>query len=222
MVDGALRLVVALARATVSGADGVSVSLNRRGRLSKVAASDETILEMDADQYATGQGPCVDASKEGRWFHVESLEQESRWPAFVPKARKLGINAILSTPLVVEERPLGALNIYSNSPAAFAAAEQELASMFATEASVILRDAGADVGDAALAGRIDEALASREVIALAQGAIMAREALSAEGAHASLRRLSQRSGRPLLDVAAELVASTQLIPPGGHGGTHAR
>src|ERR1019366_2407692 len=80
VVDGALHLVVTLARATVGGADGVSVSLRRNGRLATVAATDPTILDMDAGQYATGQGPCVDASVEGRWFHIESLNDETRWP----------------------------------------------------------------------------------------------------------------------------------------------
>ena len=86
VVDGALRLVVALARVTVGGADGVSVSLRRHGRLATVAASDQTISDMDASQYATGEGPCVDASVKGRWFHAESLDIETRWPAFTPRA----------------------------------------------------------------------------------------------------------------------------------------
>lgn len=93
----------------MDGADGVSVSLRRHGHLATVASSDQTILEMDADQYATGEGPCVDASVEGRWFHVESLDNETRWPAFIPRAQKLGINAILSIPLLAGDRPIGAL-----------------------------------------------------------------------------------------------------------------
>lgn len=86
VVDGALRLVVALALAAVERADGVSVSLARHGRLSTVAASDQTITDMDTDQYATGEGPCVDASIHGRWFHAEALDRDTRWPAFAPKA----------------------------------------------------------------------------------------------------------------------------------------
>src|SRR5580658_4564019 len=61
VVDGALRLVVELAQISVSGADGVSVSLLRHGELLTVAATDDTIMEMDTEQYATGEGPCVDA-----------------------------------------------------------------------------------------------------------------------------------------------------------------
>lgn len=208
VVDGALRLVVALARATVNGADGVSVSLNRRGRLSTVAASDQTILDMDADQHATGEGPCVDASIEGRWFYVESLETESRWPAFVPRARTLGINAILSNPLVVGGKPVGALNIYSNTPRAFEVKDERLASVFATEASTILTGAGAAVTDEQLARRLGEALESREAISLAQGIVMKREGISAQAAYLVLLDSSRRSNQPVRALAADIVAST--------------
>ncbi len=206
VVDGALRLVVALARATVEGADGVSVSLERHGSLATVAASDQTILDMDADQYATGEGPCVDASIKGRWFHVESLDDETRWPAFVPKARTLGINAILSNPLLVGERPVGALNIYSNTPSAFEVKDERLAALFATEASTILADSGATVSDGHLASRLVGALRSREVISQAQGILMERDGVSADGAFTYFLECSRGSNRSIRDLAEELVA----------------
>lgn len=209
VVDGALRLVVALARATVEGADGVSVSLRRHGRLATVASSDQTILDMDADQYSTGEGPCLDAAVEGRWFHVESLDQETRWPAFTAKARQLGIGAILSTPLLAEDRPVGALNIYSRTTEAFAAKEQDLASILATEASAILRDAGVGVSDDQLASRLSDALRTRQTIAQAQGVLMERGGISEQDAYTQLRSFSQRTSEPLGERAADIVASTQ-------------
>ncbi len=141
-LDGTLRMVVALVSAAVGGADGVSVSLRRDGRLTTVAATDQTISDMDADQYATGEGPCIDAALEGRWFHIASLAAESRWPAFTPMAVALGINAILSSPLLSGGRPVGSLNIYSRATAAFATKDQELAALFAAEASIMLTTAG--------------------------------------------------------------------------------
>ena len=89
-IDAALRLVVTLASATVRGADGVSVSLHRHGRLMTAAASDETVLEMDHNQYDTGEGPCLSAAAEGRCFRVDALAEEERWPAFTPRAIKRG------------------------------------------------------------------------------------------------------------------------------------
>ena len=225
VVDAALRLVVALAQATVGGADGVSVSLRRHGRLATVAASDQTISDMDAIQYATGEGPCVDASVEGRWFHAESLDTEFRWPAFMPGAQALGINSILSSPLLARDKPVGALNIYSRTESAFAPKDQELASVFAAQASVILTEAGLDVTDEQLASRFREALRSREVISQAQGVIMERDGVSEDNAYSDLRRFSRWNGRPLRERAHDIVVSTQRPQPhlepepvGGHDG----
>ena len=211
VVDGALRLVVALARATVGGADGVSVSLRRHGHLATVAASNQTISDMDASQYATGEGPCVDASVKGRWFHAESLETETRWPAFTPKAQALGINAILSSPLLAEDRPVGALNIYSRTAMAFAPKDQELASVFAAEASLVLAGAGVDVTDEQLSSRRHAALATRRVIAQAEGVIMEREGVEADDAYSMLCDYSRTSNRPFRERAEDVVASTQRL-----------
>jgi anti-anti-sigma factor len=213
VLDAALRLVVALARATVGGADGVSVSLRRHGRLATVAASDQTISDMDADQYATGEGPCVDASLKGRWFHVLSLEDEHRWPAFTPRARKLGISAILSSPLTAGGQAVGALNIYSRAPRAFGTEQQQLAAVLAREASSILTSAGAGTSDDELSRLMADVLRSRHVISEALGVLMERDGTSEGSAFTTLRRFSERSGRSMRERAEDVVASTQLAGP---------
>jgi transcriptional regulator with GAF, ATPase, and Fis domain len=166
---------------------------------------------MDADQYATGEGPCVDAAAEGRWFHVEALRFETRWPAFTPRARSLGINAILSSPLHAGNQPVGALNIYSRTKGAFHPADQQLAAVFASEASRILTDAGTDRSDDELSQWLEEALRTRQIIAQAQGVIMARDGVSEDAAYTVLRRASQLTTRPLRDEAARVLDAT---PPG--------
>jgi anti-anti-sigma factor len=207
IVSRALRLVVALAQATVGGADGVSISLRRDGTLSTVAASDQVILAMDAGQYETGEGPCVDASVKGRRFHAEVLDTDSRWPAFTPKALALGINSILSSPLEASNTPVGALNIYSRATSAFAVKDQVLASIFAREASLILRDAQGGMTDQQLDDRMSQALRTRELISQAQGVIMHRDGIGEDLAYTKLRRDSLQNGRPLHERAQEVVDS---------------
>ena len=220
VVDAALRLAATLARSVVGGADGVSVSLRRRGRLSTVAATDQTISTMDATQYETGEGPCVDASTQGHWSLAEFLDDETRWPAFTPRARTLGIQAILSSPLLVEDRPVGALNIYSRTPGAFTPEAQALASTFAIETSTILRAAETDETDDYLSIRFLGALRAREVIAQAQGVLMEREGLEEHDAYSVLRRLSLEKGRPLQERAEDIVDSTRRPDPPGPDGEH--
>lgn len=209
VVDAALRLVTALARATVGGADGVSVSLTRHGQLTTVAASDETIAQMDRDQYATGEGPCLAAASEGHWFHVESLAEEERWRSFISRAVEDGIRSILSTPLMVSARPVGALNIYSRTERAFGPHDQELAALFATQASEILSEARVDMTVDDVAERLREALLGREIIAQAQGVIMGREGSSAEAAYATLRQSSRRAGVTIRERAAATLVTAR-------------
>jgi anti-anti-sigma regulatory factor len=218
VVDGALNLVVELALASIGDADGVSVSLRRHGVLSTVAASDRTIMEMDFDQYATSEGPCVDASVKGHWFHAESLDSETRWPAFTPRARALGIKAILSSPLRAFDQPVGALNIYSLTASTFKVKDQQAAAIFADKASVILRDAHIDVSDRQMALRFQEALRSREVVSLAKGIIMERSGTDEEGAFNSLLRLSRHEGTTLRARAEAILRSVAGPERGPEGG----
>jgi anti-anti-sigma regulatory factor len=208
VVDGALRLVVELAQTSVRGADGVSISLLRHGELVTVAATDEVIMEMDMHQYATGEGPCVDASRRGRWFHAESLDAEPRWPSFTPRARDLGIMAILSSPLTAFEKPVGALNIYSRTAWTFDVMAQETAAGFARRASVVLGDARGGVTDAELAVRFQEALRTRDLISTAKGIVMERESLNEDDAFTNLLRQSIKSGVSLLNRAQGFALST--------------
>ena len=207
LIDAALRLVVTLAQATVGGADGVSVSLHRGGRIETVAWSDDTVAQMDRDQYATGEGPCLAAAADGHWFHVESLADERRWPDFTRRARAGGIGSILSSPLLVDSAPVGALNIYSRTERVFGQGQQELAALFASQASGILADARVDVTVEQAAQRLQEALLSRQVIAQAQGMTMERSRLSADDAYVALIRAARLNATSLRSTATERLTS---------------
>jgi GAF domain-containing protein len=207
VVDAALRLVTALADATVDNADGVSVTLERHGRLMTVAASNDKVLTMDRHQYETGEGPCLDAKANGRWYYIESLDDETRWPTFVPLALSQGIHSILSSPLLTSEQPQGALNIYSSEQHAFGKHEQELAALFADQASEILTSAGPAVTDEESNRRFAEALAMRRTIHQAQGVIMARDSLTEDEAIRSMFRAARAAQLTVLSYAMQVVAS---------------
>ena len=209
LVDDKLRKVVAIAAAAILGADGVSVSLARDGRIRTVAASNETVLRMDDHQYGTGEGPCLSAAADGVQFDIEQLLGEARWPEFVPLAIGEGIASILSTPLLTEAGSIGALNIYSSTAAAFGVHQRELAMAFATHTTEIV--AGGDLGmtEADLDVRIAAALQSREVLSLAQGILMARSHVNADQASAVLHRAARDAGTSALSEATDVVASTR-------------
>ena len=207
VVDAALGMVTALAASTVENADGVSVTLERHGRLMTVAASDDAVKVMDGHQYDTGEGPCLSAKAEGRWFYIESLAEETRWPKFVPLALEQSFHSVLSSPLMTKDRPQGALNIYSTKEHAFSARDQELAELFSAQASQILTTAGPDQTDEQEKQHLTSALAAWQAIHQAQGVIMERDGLTAEVAAGALRRAARATGVTVLAYADEVVAS---------------
>lgn len=217
VLNAALRMVVTMAQAVVVGADGVSITLPRNGLLGTVAASNQVVLDMDHDQYDTQQGPCLDAATNGHRFLVTSLENETRWPEFVPRARARGIESILSTPLMDDDRSIGALNIYSRTVGAFEDHENEWADQFAAEAASLVTRVEAGTSADSLSERLQDGLASREVIALAQGVVMHRDGVSRTAAYSVLKDESRRTSLPLFDVCEQLVSSQGAI-----GGAHGR
>lgn len=220
VVDAALRLVTSLAHATVEGADGVSVSLHRHGRLLTVAASDDRIAQMDRDQYSTGEGPCLSAAAEGRTIEVTSLDGETRWPDFVPLARRGGIASILSSPLKSAAGPVGALNMYSKSEDAFGSHQRDLASLFAEQASGILAEADHDEPDDDMSERLHDALVARTAIAQAQGILMAGNGGSPEDAYATLRHSARSTERSVREQAEATIATIVHREPGSDGPAH--
>jgi GAF domain-containing protein len=127
----------------------------------------------------------------------------------VPLALEQGIRSILSSPLMTKERPQGALNIYSSTENAFGTRQQELAALFAEQASDILTTAAPDDTDEQINQRLARALTERQVIHRAQGVVMERDQLTPEAAVAALHRAARAAGIKVADYARDVVDSVE-------------
>ena len=147
---------------------------------------------------------------------VNAVMTETRddWPKFAQATLAAGMGSVLSSPLSVPERLLGALNIYAADSAHFSRADQKTAGLLAQQASVLLANAVAFAGASALNEQLHEALETRDLIGQAKGILMEREGCDSDHAFDILRRASQRSNRKLRDVASELIQSAQSRPRG--------
>lgn len=94
------------------------------------------------------------------------------------------------------------MNIYAEQPHAFEAESRTLGLIFAAHSSVAWNSARRDE-------QFRRALASRDIIGQAKGMVMERYGVTAVQAFDLLRKLSQDSNVPLLQVATELVADAQ-------------
>src|SRR5205823_14045408 len=87
-LDERLRRVAALTCTTISGCDMAAMTLPRYGRSSTDVCTDDTTKEIDAAQYASGSGPCLDAYRFQEPRRIGSTRADRRWPEFARAARE--------------------------------------------------------------------------------------------------------------------------------------
>ena len=205
-----LTRISQLATESIEGADFAGMTLEtERGPRTSVFTDPES-PEIDQAQYDAGAGPCLDSMRYGELNRIDSTEDDVQWPTFSRAAHDHGIMSTLSCPLIVNDnKPVGALNLYSRRVANFDEEAETHGMAFAEQAAVVLTNAEAYWGAFELSEQLQTALTSRPVIEQAKGIMMAREGCTEEEAFDILRRASQRANVKLRDVAAEVVARTQ-------------
>jgi GAF domain-containing protein len=207
-LDSILTKVATLARAAVSAADDVSVTLVTKGDPETAASTGELALALDLVQYRDGDGPCLTAARGRDVISVKDMSTDERWPGFSAAARDRGVGSSLSVGLPVKEHVIGALNMYAKRPNAFDEQSVLLAETFAGHAAVALANASLYASATQLAEQMAEAMRSRAVIEQAKGIIMAQRQCSADEAFEFLTHASQRANKKLRDIAAAIVEHT--------------
>jgi GAF domain-containing protein len=212
-VSDLLDIVVALAVSAVEGVDEASVSVlvSNGARFETANASSALVRAVDEAQYQQADGPCVEAIRSGQEVHIK-LPAE-RWPHFSQRAVRAGMASVWSLPLKAQDRTTGALNLYSIGDRPCDGPAATVARGLAAQAAVVLANATSLAGSELVNRQLELALDSRDVIGQAKGIIMARDGVSADEAFDILRRVSQRSGAKLRDIAGEVVAQLGQARP---------
>ncbi len=206
---GVLTRVAGLARLTVPGADEVSVTLVRAGAPETAAYTGQLALTLDDWQYRRGAGPCLEAAAGQVTVSIPDIAGDRRWPGWATHAAAAGAHSSLSVRLPIGEQVGGALNLYSLRAAAFDDEAVRVAERFAGHAAIAVANADLYGATAALARRLQAAMADRAVIEQAKGVIMGRRRCTADQAHAILLGLSRDCDRDLREVAATLVSKAR-------------
>jgi GAF domain-containing protein len=105
--------------AEVSDMSGAGIMLmSNDGPVGSVCTTNKVSDLIEELQYELGEGPCVDAHREGRPVLEPDLADPAtpRWLAFSPPALAAGTRAVFGFPLRVGAVRLGAMNLYRDQP----------------------------------------------------------------------------------------------------------
>ena len=84
-VTGTLQRVVDVAKGTIDGCDFAGVFILEGVKIYTPAYTDPVVVDIDAFQHETGEGPCLDAISAGGSVYADEFIDNSRWPHFGPE-----------------------------------------------------------------------------------------------------------------------------------------
>jgi diguanylate cyclase (GGDEF)-like protein len=106
-----------------------------------VAASDDRIQQIQVLQNELAEGPCLQAYRTSRPVAVPDLSVDDRFPRFSPRALGAGLAAVFTFPMRLDERRLGALDLYRDTPGELDEADLQAAQVLADVAAAYLFNA---------------------------------------------------------------------------------
>ncbi len=196
-----LEAVVGIVKRTVPSCDAAGIVLLVDGEPTSVAVTDRLTIEIDLVQYQTGEGPCLSALREGDVVRIDILEKDLQFTRFAPGAIDRGVQSVLSTPLDVNGRCVGALNMYSMQANAFDVRTSEVVRPMAEYAGQAIGTSPLYAYSLDMVEGLVEDLESRAIIDQATGVLMATQEETGEHALGRLRDLAMRSGESMRTVA---------------------
>jgi hypothetical protein len=191
------------------GVTGAGISLVSDGQRGVICATDDVSSRIEELQITLGEGPCIDTVRTAAPVLVADLQDRddiaSRgWPTFMAAAADAGVRAVFAFPLRIGAISLGALDMYRSRPGALGDAELSAALLGADAAALAMLGLGASPDGPAVDGS-DAGLAYQPRVHQATGMVMVQLGGTIEQAFLLLRARAFSTGRPLNDVAVDVV-----------------
>lgn len=184
-----------------------------------VATTDDVSTLIEDLQFSLGEGPCVDAYNTNRPVSEPDLARPTavRWPAFTAAALEAGARAVFGFPLHVGTVRLGALNLYNDSAAPLTADQHADALVMADVAAQALLLVQSNAPAGALAADLEEGSNFQHVVHQASGMVAVQLDVNVAQALIRLRGRAFGDGRPLKDIAVDVVARKLRLGDEGEG-----
>jgi GAF domain-containing protein len=193
---------------SITGA-GISMVTNA-GNRGVVCATDDVSARIEDLQFTLGEGPCVDAAQFGTPVLIPDLRTPDdivvdRWPAFIEGAGAAGVRAVFAFPLRIGAINVGVLDVYRSEPGPLHDGQLRAALLAADAAALALLHIDT-ASDDLFSDNADARATYQLQVHQATGIVQVQLGVPTEEAFLMLRARAFALGRPLVDVATDVVA----------------
>ena len=121
-------------------------------------------------------------------------------------AVKGGLSSMLAVPMIVKDKAVGVINIYTKEPHSFSLAEMDVLQMVANQAAVSVENT--KLMEEAFKAK--EALETRKLIERAKGVLMKMQGLTEDAAYRMINKKSMDSCRSMKDIAESILLMAEF------------
>jgi hypothetical protein len=203
--------------ARLLGVSGAGISLvTATGNRGVVCATDQVSAQIEDLQFTLGEGACVEAVTGGVPVLVDDLHEPAtraleRWPAFTEGAAAAGARALFALPLRIGLVSLGAIDLYRDRPGKLTAGQLSAALTAADAAALALLKLDAGYA-ASFTDTTDGRVAYQMQVHQASGMVTVQAGVSIDEAFLMLRAHAFATGRPVAEVAKDVVERRLRFP----------
>lgn len=201
-----------LAPVVVPGCDRACITMISAGEQPVLEATTDPIAaKVDALEWEVGEGPCVDAILTQRFEWDPDITTRPAWPKLADRIlTETPVRGMVGYRIVVNDRKVGALNVFSDTAGAFTQEDADLGAILVSFASVALTAAS----QREEAATLRQGMLSNREIGKALGMLMVTHDLDDEEAFKRLRQASNRLNTRLVDVAQRVLAEHRASSSG--------
>ena len=204
-VEDAIREIVETTH-SMFAVDGAGLMLcDSAQHLRSVAASDDRFAHLEDLQIRHQEGPCIEAFDTKQLIGATDLAQDGRWSLFSRAAVGRGVRAVLASPLPYNQDAVGVVAVLSERSRPWSPANELALLAFTDLAALLIASIMQGEQQTELAGQLEGALHSRQVIEQAKGVLIGTQGISARTAYEQLRSRARSERRKLAAVCAEVV-----------------
>ncbi|NKX50647.1 GAF and ANTAR domain-containing protein [Arthrobacter deserti] len=204
-VDHAVQLLAEAARGAISAASGAGVTFIRNGARTSTGHTADVVKRADLLQYELEQGPCLTAWASSTVVRIDDTRTDPRWPQWCAAVARFPLLSSVSAPLLHGKGSVGAVMVYSERAEAFSAADEALLVRLSSAITALLMHVQTSDTPLRMRNELHLALRGRDMVGVAKGMLMERNAMTEPEAHRYLLQVSASLQQPLQRVAEAFI-----------------
>jgi signal transduction protein with GAF and PtsI domain len=200
-LDEILNLIVVVTAEMINSKICSIMLLDEKGKELAIKATQSL-----SEEYKRKPNIKVDQSLSGQVVRTKKplivfdVRLEARY-AYRDLAIKEGLSSMISVPMIVRDKVIGIINVYTQDPYEFSQEEVNVLQMVANQAAIAVENT--KLMEETLKAK--EALETRKLIERAKGIVMRMQHLSEEAAHKLIHKKSMDSCKTMKDVAESII-----------------